>query len=124
MSAARMDRRDFLRLGVAAGLAGAAAPWPARPARAAAADLDFASALDAAGAIRAGVVSSVELTTRMLDRIGRLNPPVNAVVAPWFTVCGVFGAIEPLPVTLGVTVCVSIAKLAITVQSAFTAFVV
>ena len=81
MSAARMDRRDFLRLGVAAGLAGAAAPWPARPARAAAADLDFASALDAARAIRAGVVSSVELTTRMLDRIGRLNPPVNAVVA-------------------------------------------
>src|SRR4029078_13712997 len=76
-----MERRYWRRRGVAAGLAGAAAPWPARPARAAAADLDFASALDAAGAIRAGVVSSVELTTRMLERIGRLNPPVNAVVA-------------------------------------------
>src|SRR6185295_11558306 len=49
---------------------------------------------------------------------------VNAVVAPWFTVCGVFGVIVPLPVTLGVTVCVSIAKFAITVQSAVTALVV
>ena len=32
---------------------------------------------------------------------------MNVVVAPWFTVCGVDGAIVPLPpVTLGVTVCV------------------
>ncbi|HEU4665660.1 MAG TPA: hypothetical protein VFS55_16650 [Dokdonella sp.] len=46
-------------------------------------------------------------------------------VAPWLTVCGVDGLIVPLPpLTLGVTVCVSIAKLAITVQSAVTAFVV
>ena len=50
---------------------------------------------------------------------------MNAVVAPWFTVCAVDGLIVPLPPdTLGVTVCVSIAKLAITVQSAVTGFVV
>jgi amidase len=53
---------------------------PGRAARAAVADLDFASALDAALAIRAGQVSSVELTTRMLDRIARLNPALNAIV--------------------------------------------
>jgi amidase len=72
-----VDRRSFLAAGVA--LAGAAV-LPARPARAAVADLDFASALDAALAIRAGQVSSVELTTRMLDRIARLNPKLNAIV--------------------------------------------
>ena len=72
-----LDRRAFLAGGVA--LAGAAV-LPPRPARAAAADLDFASALDAALAIRAGRVSSVELTTRVLDRIARLNPKLNAIV--------------------------------------------
>jgi len=36
------------------------------------------------------------------------------------TVCGVFGVIDPLPVTLGVTVCVSIAKLAVTLMFACT----
>ncbi len=78
MTAARIDRRDFLRAGLAAGLAAAGS---ARPARAGAADLDFASAREAARAIRAGSVSSVELTRRMLDRIARLNPGLNAVVA-------------------------------------------
>jgi amidase len=61
-------------------LAGAAALPATRPARAAVADLDFASALDAAWAIRAGQVSSVELTSRMLERIARHNPPLNAIV--------------------------------------------
>jgi amidase len=43
-------------------------------------DLDFASALAAARAIRRGEVSSVELTTRMLERIERFNPQLNAIV--------------------------------------------
>ncbi|HJV57400.1 MAG TPA: amidase [Methylomirabilota bacterium] len=72
-----LDRRAFLAGGVA--LAGAAV-LPARAARAAAADLDFASALEAARAIRAGQVSSVELTARMLDRIAQHNPKLNAIV--------------------------------------------
>ena len=72
-----MDRRAFLAGGAA--LAGAAL-LPSRPARGAAADLDFASALDAARAIRTGRVSSVELTTRMLDRIAQHNGKLNAIV--------------------------------------------
>ncbi len=72
-----LDRRAFLAGGVA--LAGAAV-LPARAARAAVADLDFASALEAARAIRAGQVSSVELTARMLDRIAQHNPKLNAIV--------------------------------------------
>jgi amidase len=52
-----------------------------RAARAGASDLDFASALDAARAIRGGQVSSVELTTRMLDRIQQHNGKLNAIVA-------------------------------------------
>ena len=43
-------------------------------------NLDFASALEAARAIRRGEVSSVELTSRRLERIERLNPPLNAIV--------------------------------------------
>lgn len=66
------SRRSFLGGGLGGGLAlaGAAVLAP-RPARAAAADLDFGSALGAARAIRSGQVSSVELTTRMLERIAR-----------------------------------------------------
>jgi amidase len=45
-------------------------------------DLDFASALAAARAIRAGEVSSLELTRHVLDRISRLNPRINAIVTP------------------------------------------
>src|SRR5439155_1612532 len=59
---------------------GGATVLPARASRAAVADLDFASALEAARAIRRGDVSSVELTTRMLDRIARFNPKINAIV--------------------------------------------
>ena len=62
-----LGRRSFLAGSLA--LAGAAALPATRPARAAVADLDFASALDVAWAIRAGQISSVELTSRMLERI-------------------------------------------------------
>lgn len=75
--APRLSRRGFLGGGLA--LAGAAL-LPARPSRAAVGDLDFASALDAAHAIRAGLVSSLELTNRMLARIGQHNPRLNAIV--------------------------------------------
>ncbi len=43
-------------------------------------DLDFASALQAAAAIKAKQVSSVELTRRMLARIDKYNPKLNALV--------------------------------------------
>lgn len=72
-----LSRRSLLSGGLA--LAGAALA-PARIARGAAADLDFASALDAARAIREGRVSSIELTTRILDRIQQHNGKVNAIV--------------------------------------------
>jgi Asp-tRNA(Asn)/Glu-tRNA(Gln) amidotransferase A subunit family amidase len=41
-------------------------------------DLDFRSALDVAARIKAKQVSSTELTTRMLARIDRYNPKINA----------------------------------------------
>ena len=41
-------------------------------------DLDFASALSAAAAIKAKQVSSVELTRHMFDRIDKYNPKLNA----------------------------------------------
>jgi amidase len=72
-----LGRRAFLAGG--ATVAGASL-LRARPTSAAVADLDFASALDAGRAIRRGEASSVELTTRMLDRIARLNPRLNAIV--------------------------------------------
>jgi len=83
MTAPRLDRRTFLRAGPrrGRGLRGGRGVLPARAARAAVADLDFASALEAASAIQAGTVSSVELTTHMLERIARLNPKLNAIVA-------------------------------------------
>lgn len=43
-------------------------------------DLDFATALQAAEAIRKKHVSSVELTQRVFDRIDRYNPQLNAFV--------------------------------------------
>ena len=43
-------------------------------------ELDFASALSAAEAIRAKKVTSVELTRRAFERIDRFNPAVNAFV--------------------------------------------
>src|SRR5947208_4257903 len=76
VDAHRLTRRSFLGGGLA--LAGATL-LPAGAARAAVADLDFASALEAARAIRRGDVSSVELTTRMLDRIALHNKHLNAI---------------------------------------------
>src|SRR5262249_11847825 len=83
----RCTRRSFLAGGVV--LLGSTrlfpSPWQALASAAVTpgpdqSDLDFASALAAARAIRRGDVSSVELTTRMLECIERLNPQLNAVV--------------------------------------------
>jgi amidase len=79
--AAGLNRRGFLACGL--GLAGAtlqlrnpAAAW----AEAGGGGLDFASAIAAARAIGSRQVSSLEITRRMLDRIDRFNPGLNAFV--------------------------------------------
>src|SRR5262245_27602171 len=73
-----MNRRRFL---VGSGLTVAATVFRGRPAaRAAVADLDFASAGEIARAIRLGEVSSVEVTRHTLQRIERYNPRLNAIV--------------------------------------------
>ena len=77
LDARHLTRRSFLGGGLASV---GATLLPARASRAAVADLDFASALEVARAIRRGDVSSVELTTRILDRIARHNPRLNAIV--------------------------------------------
>jgi amidase len=76
-------RRAILR--AAAGLA--LAPLAASPVIAALKskdtghdELDFASALEAAKAVRQRKISSYELTQRMLTRIEKFNPKLNAVV--------------------------------------------
>ena len=53
-------------------------PATARSSRPAAQDFDFASAVDAAEAIRTRKISSVELTQRVFERIDRHNPALNA----------------------------------------------
>src|SRR5277367_5347318 len=63
-------RRQFL--GAAVTAAAAAAPPSFSP--------DFATALDAAAAIRARRISSVELTELAFRRIDRYNPKINAVI--------------------------------------------
>jgi amidase len=78
VTAPDLTRRALLAGGLT--LAGAALV-SARPARGADAALDFASALDAGRAIRSGKISSLELTTHMLDRIQQHNGKLNAVVA-------------------------------------------
>jgi hypothetical protein len=87
MSPSVFDRRSFLSGSLAVlgstvlpGGRGAASAAAGGPPRVSAGDLDFASALAAAHAIRRGEVSSVELTTRMLDRIKQHNPRLNAIV--------------------------------------------
>jgi amidase len=87
-----MERREFLAIG-SLSLAASALPPPAAegsrseaeslsprtPATGAAGhDLDFASALQAADAIRERKVSSVELTRRAFERIDHHNPALNA----------------------------------------------
>jgi len=69
-----MTRRDLLASAsacIAAGMIPRAFP-------AAINDRDFATALEAASAIRAKQVSSVELTNRMFARIDKYNPKLNA----------------------------------------------
>src|SRR5215510_15949485 len=56
------------------GLRAATAPAAGGP------PLEFATALEAAEAIRRRRISSLELTKLELDRIDRYNPPLNAVV--------------------------------------------
>jgi amidase len=91
-----MNRRDFLAtvpLTLAAEALGvphvrasesvvrpseAAAPAAPAPALSPSHDLDFASALRTAEAIRSKDVSSVELTRRIFERIDRYNPQLNA----------------------------------------------
>src|SRR5258707_14708988 len=82
-----MNRRDFLTavpLALAAGAMPASgllqpgAETPIRPFVPPAGDLDFASALQAAEAIRKKQISSVELTRRVFERIDRHNPQLNA----------------------------------------------
>jgi len=61
----------------------AAAPFVSRITRAGAAsafDPDFGTAVDAARAIRGGVISSRELTAHVSERIRKYNPRVNAFV--------------------------------------------
>jgi amidase len=76
LDAQDLTRRTFLGGGLASV---GATLLPVRASRAAVADLDFVSALEVARAIRRGDVSSVELTTRILDRIARHNPRLNAI---------------------------------------------
>src|SRR5687768_10048036 len=74
----RLDRRQFLT--VAGALLGATL-LPRSHARALVTPgLEFATAGAAARAIRRGEVSSLELTTLMLERIKQHNPGLNAVV--------------------------------------------
>jgi amidase len=81
----RPDRRSFVS-GLAALFGASAASHSVRQAPAAdlqaikPTDLMFASALDAARAIRRKQVSSAELTLHILARIEKYNPKVNAIV--------------------------------------------
>lgn len=43
-------------------------------------ELTFASAIEAARAIRAGSISSLELTQHVLERVEKFNPRINAIV--------------------------------------------
>jgi amidase len=74
-----VSRRSFLS-GSLALLGSTLLPPTSAPAATGASELDFASALTAARAIRRGDVSSVELTTRVLERIKQFNPKINAIV--------------------------------------------
>jgi amidase len=73
-----LDRRAFLAGSGA--LLGSALLSPTSVRAREAGRLDFSSALTAARAIRTGEASSVELTKRMLARIQRYNPKLNAIV--------------------------------------------
>jgi amidase len=64
-------RREFLSAAIATAAAGAA---PRNP------SLDFATALDAAAAVKAKRISSLELTELAFRRIDAYNPKLNAVI--------------------------------------------
>lgn len=70
-----MTRRELL---ASASICAAARVMLSRALAAPVNNLDFASALEAAAAIRAKQVSSLELTRRIIDRIDRYNPKLNA----------------------------------------------
>jgi len=86
----KYDRRDFLKaagggvaISAAASCAGAGESQQGGAAVAAAGsgDLCFTSAKELAALIRARKVSARELMAAHLDRINRLNPKINAIVA-------------------------------------------
>jgi amidase len=68
-------RREFL--GATIATAASTAPLSAAPRPV---TLDFATALDAAAAIKAKRISSVELTELAFRRIDRYNPKINAII--------------------------------------------
>jgi amidase len=79
----RPTRRAFLGGAAAAALITLATESPSRAMplkKVEPGTLDFASAGEAARAIRERSISSAELTQRMLDRIAKYNPRLNAVV--------------------------------------------
>jgi amidase len=73
-----LDRRAFLTGGAA--VLGSTLLPSSRLRANTAGEFDFASAVTLARAIRARDVSSVEVTNRMLDRIQRFNPKLNAII--------------------------------------------
>ena len=79
-----MLRRDFIQRGALLSGALLTPDWElfaeSRNPSEAANEMAFASAVEAAKAIRSGQVSSVELTELMLERYERYNPDVNAIV--------------------------------------------
>jgi amidase len=85
-----LNRRSFVKGALSAFGAVSAAPFPSvfaasQSPRVLSAAIDrselvFASATDAALAIRRKTISSVELTQLLLDRIERYNPALNAIV--------------------------------------------
>ncbi len=83
-----LDRRNFLKTGAA--LLGSAALLhdtlvsPAHAASDAATQLEYVSATEAARAIQAKEVTSVELTEHILARIEKFNPKLNSIVVPLF----------------------------------------
>src|SRR5437762_18722 len=79
----RPDRRDFLKAaGGGVGSAGDAAPQAGPPpVSSSPGDLCFMSARDLAALIRARQVSAREVMAAHLERISRVNPGINAVVA-------------------------------------------
>jgi amidase len=72
-----LDRRTFL---AGSAVMVGSTLLSSRPVRADRGNLDFASALSVARAIRARELSSVEATKRLVDRIQRFNPKLNAIV--------------------------------------------